>query len=417
MQTRDFIKHFTFTEADRAYVTLGANTRLNPLTHRAQLGTYGVGTYPTDPDLYVKTRLANPEAVREWKGFEADVIHRKIDNAQVTSLGFRLSDGTDEFWWSGSAWEINTTNWNTEAEVSANISMFPITSKKLQIVINLLTTDETVTPELIEVRVLYSALLDSELEDMILRTLVRELKAIRPVTRFPVKKAATGTTIDLDDFPLDADYNVVDVDAAFNHTDDPDHVIDIYQSHTTKADGRVDVITLSASVEAGKTVWLRLLYKPRVIVQTSRDYIEVEHIPALIIEDARLVDAVQRTGQDHVGNRSDFSAVVLPNPIQGELEFTLVAIADKVVDGLRLSAAVKRWFGDNPTIRSSGLDEAYSLRLVDEYEHRGTATEEDLFSWRATFRVERFNVWSRGSRAGYLVKKLNLTGDLDAVIE
>lgn len=417
MELRDFIKHFTFTEADRAYVTLGTDTRLNPDTHRAQLGTYGVATYPTDADLYVKTRLTNPEAVREWKGFEAYVVHKKVNNTQVTSVGFRLSDGTNEFYWNGSTWEVNTSDWNTEDEVSANISAFPVTSKKLQVVVNLVTTDSSVTPELEEIRVLYGALLDSELEDMILRTIVRQLKTIRAVTRFPVKKASTGDTIDLDDFPLDADYNVVDVDSAFNHTDDPNHATDIYASHTTKANGQVDVITLTGSIDAGKTVWLRLLYKPSIAVQTSRDYSEIEKIPSLLIEGVRSVNAVPRHGKDYVGKRSDFSAVVVPSPTQGDLEFTLLAIADKVVDGLRLSAAVKRWFGDNPIIRSSGLDEAYSLRLVDEYEHRGTASEEDMFSWRATFRVQQFNMWHRGSQAGYLVKRFKTTGNVDVTVE
>jgi len=413
MQLRYFIKHFTFTEKDRNHITLGTNTRLNPVTHRAQLGTYGVDTYPTTADLYVKTRLTNPEAVRQWQGFEVEVIHKSILGVQKTSVGFRLSDGTDQYWWTGSVWQINTTSWNTEAEVAANISAFPATSRKLQVVVNLKTDDVTVTPELVEIRVLYGAQLDSELEDMILRTIVRGMKNIRAITRFPIKMATTGITIDLDNFTLDADYNVVDVDAAFNHTDDPEHNTDLLDSY----DPGTKVITLISQVAAGKTIWLRLEYKPRVAVQTSRDYIEVEHIPSLIIEDVALMDAVQRFGEDYVGKRSDYTATIVPAPVQGNLEFTLSAIADKVVDGLRLSAAVKRWFGDNPLIRSTGLDEAYNLRLVDEYEHRGTASEEDLFTWRATFRVENFCIWTRSPESGYLVKKFKATGDADFTVE
>jgi len=413
MDLRQYIKHFTFTEKDRGDVTLGTDTRLNPVTHRAQLGTYGVATYPTIADLYVKTRLTNPEAVRQWLGFEVEVIHKSILGVQKTSVGFRLSDGTNQYWWTGSAWQINTSNWNTEAEVATNISTFPATSRKLQVVANLKTVDSSVTPELVEIRVLYGAQLDSELEDMILRTIVRGMKSIRAITRFPIKMATTGITIDLDNFPLDSDYNVVDVDAAFNHTDDPDHNADLLDSY----DSGTKVITLVSQVTAGKTVWLRLEYKPRVAVHTSRDYIEVEHIPSLIIEDVALVDAVQRFGEDYVGKRSDYSATILPAPTQGNLDFTLSAIADKVVDGLRLSAAVKRWFGDNPLIRSTGLDEAYSLRLVDEYEHRGTPSEEDLFTWRATFRVRNFCIWTRSPESGYLVKKFSTTGDLDMTVE
>lgn len=425
MDLRDFIKHFTFKERDRDVITLGPSTRLNPTTHRAQLAESAAGTYSTDAGLYVKTWLAQPQAVREWRGFEAYVVHKKIRNEQVTSLGFRLSNGTDEFYWTGSEWEVNTVDWNTEAEVADNISSFSAASRKLQVVVNLATSNELVTPELIEIRVLYGALLDSEIEDIVFRSFVPALRsAVRSVTRFIITKAADGDTIALDDFPLEGDYRVVGVDAAFNYTDDPGLDTDLFQSHTSKStpsdpwtDGTVDVITLSSSVDAGKRVWLRLQLEPVVADQTSRDWYEVEHLPSLLIESVSFIESAQRQGDDYVGNRNDATAKLLPGPTQGTLQVALAGITDKIVDSLRLGAVVNRYFGDSPTLVSTGLDESYRLRLVDVHDSRNSPNEQDVRAWRKVFYIEHFCVWDRASVDAYLVKRFQTTGNVAVTVE
>lgn len=416
MQLRDFIKDFTFLERDRPHVELGPGTYLNADTHMIQLEN--VGGYSTDPDLYVKTKLAYPQAVKQWKGFEVFAYNKSVGSEVRTSLGYRLSDGTDEYFWNGSAWEINAADWNTEAEVASNISSFPVTSRKLQIVINLVTTDSTLTPEVFQIKVLYGALLDSEIEDIIFRSLVPSIRdSVTTVTRYVIVKAVTGNTIALDDYPLDSDLRVVGVDAVFNHTTDPEHDIDIYSSHTTKVepsdpwvDGTVDVITLTEDIDVGERAWIRLLLQPVVAEQTSRDYYEVEHIPSLILESIAFIDPVQRNSIDHVGNRDDFSAVSIQGPEQGHLEITLAGITDKVTDSLRLNAALTRYFGQNPLITSTGLDESYKMRLVDVYTSASTADERDTRMFRKTFRIENFCIWDRASEEAYLVERLQATG-------
>ncbi len=423
MELRDFIKFFTFTEPDRSRVVLGTDTRLNPLTHRAQLKEDAAGEYPTADDLYVKTWVANPLAVREWRGFEADVIHKRIDNEQVTSAGFRLSDGTDEFYWDGASW-VTGVNWNTEIEVADHISAFPATSRKLQVIVNLKTTNKLVTPELVGIRVLYGALLDSEIEDMVLRSFVPLLRsAVRSVTRLIAAKNGSNNTVSMDDYRLDGDYRVIDVDAVFNHTDDPDHNQDLYESHTTRSvpddprhDGTVDVITLNALVTAGKSLWLRLLVEPVVAIETSRDYYEVAHLPCLVIENISFLGAVLRKTEDYVGNKGSGLARILPGPRQGTLEISLAGITDKIVDGMRLSSAVSRFFGERPLISSTGLDERYRLRLVDPHGSSSSPNAEDIRTWRKVFRIENFCTWERAAEDGFLVRHLKFRGSLQVTI-
>ena len=424
MEIRSFIKLFTWTEEDRGRVVLGTDTRLNPVTHRAQLGTYGVNAFPTADDLYVKSWVSNPRAVKQWQGFEATVIHKNIEDVQVTSVNYRLSDGTDQYWWNGSSWEVNTSSWNTEEEVAANISQFPVIARKIQVVVNLKTTDPTVTPELVEIKVLYGALLDSEVEDMVLRSLIPALRSyVHPVTRVPLAKAGSNNTIDLNDYKTDADFRFVGVDAVFNDTDDPQHDTDLYESHTVRStpgvpwtDGTVDVITLNALVDDGKRVWLRMLYEPVVAIETSRDWYELEHIPSLIIESITY-EARKLPGEDYVGNKGDGTAVIVPAPLQGRLSLGLRGVAGLLVDHNRLADKVKRFFGDNPTLASTGLDESYRLWLVDEHEHRGGPNAEDIHTWRKTLRIENFRVWDQGARGGYLVKRFVITGSLGVTVE
>lgn len=423
MQLRSFIKVFTWEESDRSSVVLGANTRLNPVTNRAQLGSYDSAVYPTDSDLYVKSWVANPGEVREWQGFESTIIHKTVNGSQVTGEGFRLSDGINEYWWDGDSWEIDTTNWNTEAEISANIVSFPATARKIQVVVNLSTTDETQTPELVEIKILFGALLDSELEDLLLRSLVPELRSeIRPVTRF-ILLATEIDQIDLKQFKLDGDYRVVDVDAVFNHTTDPSHNTDIYSSHTSRSeptdrwvDGQVDVITLSPSVGVGNTLWLRLKYEPVVAIETSRDYYEIEHVPCLVIESTRY-NAREFGGEHHVGNKGDYTAKVLKSPLQGTLEVSLVGMSGKLVDHERLNAEVNRFFGSSRVIRSTGLDESYRLWLVGEHEHRSRPNASDLRTWTKIIRVENFRTWHRSVEDGYIVNRFLITGDAGVTVE
>lgn len=421
MELRQFVKHFYFRDSDRSLLTLGTDTRVNPLTNRAQLQEDSNNEYPTSDDLYVKSRLTNPLAVREWQGFEAFIAHKKIYGETKTSAGFRLSDGTDEFYWNGSAWEVNTSDWNTEAEVSANISSFSVASRKLQVVVNLKTTDKTVTPELVEIRVLYGGVLDDEIEDIIVRTLLPALRGLRPITRFVETMVVLSDTVDLWDSEgntkFEGAYKIVDVDSAYNDTDDPDHLTDIYQSHTSKPSGEVDVVSLTTGVAAGKDVFLRLKYEPVVAVETSRDFYEIDMLPQLVIEDIAFVDATEFPLDDHVGDRDTGTARVLPGPLQGDLLCSMVGMADKLVDVQRLGAAVSRYFGQTPLLTSTGLDESYRLWQVEDYDYRGSPNAQDVHTWRKVFRIQHFCVWNRPARDGNLVKRFKTTGNVIFTVE
>lgn len=425
MDLRKFIKVFSWTEQDRSRVVLGPNTRINPETNRAQLGTYDSEEYPTDSDLYVKSWVSYPQAMRQWLGFEATVVHKKnLDGEQVTSVGFRLSAGTAQYYWNGTAWVASAGNWNTEEEIAAHISAFPATERKLQVIANLKTTDADYTPELIDVKVLFSALIDSEIEDLVERSLLPSLRAsVRPITQVALTKIGTDNQVEFSGYPIDAGYRFVGVDAVFNHTDDPGHDADLYESHTTRVDldnpwvnGTVDAITLNALVTAGKMLWIRLKYEPVVALSTNRDWRELAHVPAVVIESVTYA-AQKLSGEDYVGNKSDGSAVVIPAPLQGRLSITMLGVSGTLVDHERMAAEVTRFFGSHDPVVSTGLDETYRLWLVDEHEQQGGADSDELYAWRKTARIEGFRMWDQGATNGYLVQRFRVTGAVEVTVE
>jgi hypothetical protein len=423
MLLRKFISVFTWAEEDRPQVVLGPYTRINPETHRAQLGVYGEDEYPTAADLYVKSRILNPLKVRQWLGFEAVTIQKKVEGIQVTNVRFRLSDGTNQYWWNG-AWTLGTGGWNTEEEIAVLISTFPTTTKKLQVVVNLSTSDATETPELIEVKILFSAAIDSELEDLLERSLLPRLREeIHPVTRLTLVKTTNGNEIDLTAYAIDTDYRIVGVDAVFNHTLDPEHLIDLYESHTTRStpndlwhDETVHVITLNAMVHSEETVWVRVVYEPAVMIETSRDWWQLAHLPALVIE-AISYQGAQLPGEDWVGNKSNGTAVVIPAPRQGRLDLELAGYTDKLFDLETLHKAVVEFFGNHYSLVSTGIDEAYRLRLTNVYDHRSAPNDEDLHTFRKSIAIENFRVWDKSARDDYLVTRFRFLGSLDATIE
>lgn len=419
MNYRRLIKFFIFDEDNRRKITLGDKTRLNPELHCLQLKQEASSdpdnphmVYPTDDNLIVKTWVAQPDATRGWLGFEAVVEHTDVDGVTVTSVGFRLSDGTDEYWWNGGAWVVNTTDWNTEAEVATNINSFPWTQKRLQIVINLKTTDSSATPVVKAVKVLYKAVIEFQ-EDLIYRSLVPKLKEIvRAIAEMLVEISADTSTIDIkNDYVLQTPYNVVDIDSVFIETDDPNHETDIFDSY----DDATQIIALSTVVSAGKHLRIRFVYEPEIAVTTSQDYTEIQKVPSVILDDINLVNATEFGYPVHVANKSDGTAVELPSPLRGDLEVMAHVITDKGVDQMRLADKLKDFFANNPLIRSTGLDEEYRLRLLDEYDMRTGANMGDLHTGRLRFSIVGALFYMRDSIDKHIVQSFK-TVDSNLVI-
>jgi len=405
------IKRFKFEEGNRLRIELTSNTRLDPQAHRLKLSE------PYQSSGIAKTWVTNPQSVKQWLGFQAVIHHATIGGSvggvpasvPITGANYRLTDGTDEYWHNGASWEVNTTDWNTEEEVAAEISSFPVTSQQLGIVVQLTTTDTAYTPELEEIRVLWGSDIEFH-EDLVYRSLVRSLRTnVRPIADYYLKPGAATTTIDLDTFPLKTPYNVVAIDSVYDRTDDPNRLVDLLDSY----DSGTNTITLNATLPQDHVAVVRFVYEPEVSVTTSQDYHEVGKVPALVLDDIDFIDAAPLAVNDEVVNKGDGSAVKVYAPIQGDLEVTLLALTDKGVDQQRLKAELQRYFENNPTLQSTGLDEAYTLWLIDEYDMRNVPSSADIHTGRVRFRIRDVVVYARDSVDSFGVQRFKLTGTED----
>jgi hypothetical protein len=413
MRIKKLIKTFEFLEKERADLTLGSEKiRLNPGTHYIQL-TATNAKYNLDSDIFFKTKIFQPSTVKQWLGFQADINHKLVDNVQVTSAGFRLSDGTDQYYWNGSSWEVNTTDWNTEGDIAVNITSFDVTPKKIQIICNLKTTDKFLTPELIRVKVLWGSNIEFE-EDLIYKTLIPSLKEnIRPIADLHGLKGVTGSTIDLNDYNIETPYDITEIDSVYNITDDSDQFTNLYSSY----DINTKIITLTGSVDQNKTIKVRFYYKPNIAVNTSQDYLEVGKVPSIILDDIDLVNSKIQTISDNVINKGDNTAVKVLPSIQGDLDIQIIYMADKQIDLTRLGDEIKRYFIIHRTIRSVGLDEEYDLYFQEKGNYTLSANREGLQSAAVRCRIKNVNYIVQGSQDKYAIQKLNITGMANSIVE
>jgi hypothetical protein len=412
---RTHIKHLTFMDSDRPNLTIGANVRAAVETQRAQLKENAQLKYSTAPNLFIITAPAKPGKATQLTGFDVVAIHKKdSDGVTVTSLGFRLHNGTDQFWWDGAAWVVNTTNWNTEAEVDAHIGTFALPADKtFRVVLNLVTTNVSFTPEVEEVRISWIGQWDSYLDDMVHRSLIPGLKQ-QTVVEFtwPLEMPKAGTTVGLYAAKLESGYKwgkdspggLATPQAVYNNTDDPGHATNLFQAW----DNATGVLTLTGSVAKGKMLWILVRYEPHVALTTSQDFDEVEKMPLVAIEGVQFVRAARVGQDDYLIHRAAGNGTLLPAPLKGDLEMDLVVSADKQVDAMRLAEAVQSYIGNTPLIRSTGLDEWYRLQLVDEFGQRGSPGQDEVHSWVASIRVVGFLVWDQQARTVPVVTDFHL---------
>lgn len=413
MRLKTIFKRFIFEESNRSELTFGTDTRLNPGENRLELVATD-GVYPTTADLNVKTWVANPLTVKQWIGFDVIAQHQKGDDGitPLSSLGFRLSDGTDEYWWNGAAWEVNTSDWNTEAEVSNNIASFPVTERKIQVVINLVTTDESVTPYVFEILVAYKSNVEFE-EDLIARSLIPALRnGIRPISDFVIELSSATATIDLEnDYPLETPYDITEIDSVYNKTDDPNQFTDLFQSYNPST----KVITLSSSVGAGKLVWIKFTYKPMVAISTDVNYIEVDTVPAIHITSVKN-NVIELNHDTAVRNKSAKTAVQVVRPNQVTVNVSLVGVTSLMKDQMRLGDELERFFANNKQLTSVGLDEKYDMIVTKDYEPRPTQGEDNVKTGLLSISIRNTLKYHRDERNAYIVDAFKITGDVSVAI-
>jgi hypothetical protein len=417
---RRLLKCLDFTADALASVTISDTSKIEIVGRHLVLlaSTDYLGTgYPTNETPYAETALYSPGALIAWHALQVFRSEPEdIEGNAVTDVRLRLSDGTDHYYWTGAAWAITTTEWNTVEDACDNFSSW---TGPVAFVVGLRTTDGDYSPSVTAIKFLYEVAVPSMLEDWIYRTIVPELEeGLRPETDFTITGPG-GSTIDLDNFPLEGGLQLLDVVSVWDHTSDPDHLADLFLSY----DSGTREITLSQPITAGNVVWIRGPYQPTVAVTTSQDYDEIASAPAVEL-DFDIVSDAEAAADDYIMDEfaDPPTAVILPAPRRVDIELTLSVTAGLAIDLVRLVEEVIRFCQENKVLASRSTLERATFRLSDAMTWPKAPNLSDVQAASVLIRMDNVHLWTRdaydadaASGVGFGVEALVATAQIGPV--
>lgn len=377
MPSRGYLWQYTFTASD-GYVLSNSEfmtasngvVKLREVQRAARMPGRPWTMFSRRTDLHVRTEPFAPTARKTWDFVE--VIANVPEN---THIDVRVHDGSDPLWWNGAAWAVaGAGDWNTEAELNANLSDYD--GDSLAIEVRLRTDLDTVTPSLASIGLAWTGEAINWLKSWIYDGIVESLKAnLRPTTAIPVDGNGTDE-FDLDGYDLGAGYRITEVVEAYNHTSDPRHRINILTGYAGT------VATLSEVVPEGDTLFMLARYAPQISVTTSPDYVDKARVPAVWITDIRTQSrpsmqggsgpaVIDRTVDPPAGR-------VLLNPIpMSDIVFTYAILAPSSNDEIDLAEAMRTFVEGYTVIHLPALDLKCNLEPRVPFEWNTSQEEQD----------------------------------------
>jgi hypothetical protein len=355
---------------------------------------------------------------RQWQTVATTDARRIQSTHLVTGIGWRVSDGTNDYWFNGTAWVLPTgeAHWNSDVEVAENINTFPVTSKQIQLIAKLWTMDRWYTPLLEGYRLMIWAEFDW-FEDLTIRSLVPRM---RQDFQFVMNFAALSSGGDTFNILTDDQYipeqltNIVDVDAVYNHGTDPDHQTNILLSYNT---GTGDVV-LTAPVALDTQLFLRYVIEPEVAINfTNVDYNEIGKLPSIIVDSidivGRQVYAVQEISDlaDQTGWKGSYPYWV------EEARFNCVLITGSIVNAMRLYTEAASFVVRGATqipghkiggiLTTKALDLEHTLKFLPGSRYNPKANISDVKQASFTIILRDFYAWLRDVEEKPIVLNFN----------
>ena len=422
------IKVLCFGNSDRPNILLSDPTKIRLNAEKTpghvQLngGFEDVDPFPLDTDLTVRSEFTTPNGIKQWTFFE--VVR---DEPVETTMRYRFDNGLREIFWDGAAWVTATaTDWNTELEIQMNISTFPFDNNTISVLINMLTTDDAITPKLRGINLL--GLFEFEVyEDLIKSLLMKMFDDIRPCTDAVASVLTTTSTFDLGgEYELqNQGYNIVDVPRMYNKTDDPlekNNIVDSYTPGALNQDGQTNapgIVTTTVPIDASKIFKMKIQYVPEIADYTDEDYFEIAQVPLIALEnveeierrDGLRVDAsTTQTGAGGIIIRdlTNMTAVQVLPPAQIDLRIGYAVFTDSNRDQKRLMEAIEKFFQMNKMLYSFAFDEPYGLSVVKRIEYEAKGASANLRKATGTFDIRGVVLYELPAVDVHLVEKVNV---------
>lgn len=385
------IKNFTFNEKIRDdlifsdITKIRLNTEGGDLASKVQLKLDANGRYPLDSDLYIETPLITPNAVQTWLKFEIIAVEDEFTGFPRPEFGFRVKVKTTagNYWWDGAAWALaGAGDWNTEQEINANISTFPIATignKSIGFVVNISTSNDAITPELKEVKI--AGLFDIEFfEDLIYDSLIRKLNTEFRSTSVIVVPSTGSASLNLNTVLENKKYNITGITKVVDKTADALKLVNLFSLYSPGAarqDGFTNepgTVTFSGAIPLNNLIEITFEYVPEIMINTGVDYYEEPAFPALVFENIDEVDIRGFKIKDTNGRERDFirdkvnlTAILEMSPEQRDYRFNYAVYTGSQLDQTRLPEDLKRFWANNKVVKSWGLDQDYDINITAEF--------------------------------------------------
>lgn len=394
MGLKKLIRNFVFKDdirndlifSDPDKIRLEPESQVAP-TRGIILNNRVTGEYPTDDDIYIETPFLEPNALKQWLKFEARVDEDEFAQRGVpdgTSIGFKIKTTGGNMWWNGTMWEMaGASDWNTEQEINDHISTLPIASignKKIGFVLNLKTTNPTLTPEVKELKLLGQ--FDIEfLDDIIYDGIIRKLNSEFRTSSIVAFHSGSSplSSVDLNSILENKAYNISGIRSVYNITDDPMKLTNLFSGYSTGAprkDGFTydpGIVTFNTSIPADKVVEVVFEYLPEIMVVQDQDFYEVKTFPSIVFESIISTDQTgfinrpqNSIGEDYIRDKANLTAYQQQSPRQTTLRFAYAVLTNSQMDQTRIANDLNEFWSNNSEVRTYGLDNKYGISISQE---------------------------------------------------
>jgi hypothetical protein len=422
-------KVLTFDEASRKTLVYSDAAKLR--LSNDNKADYGLelkkvnGLYPTDADLSIRSRIMKTMKLKRLLGF--DEYATLPDD---TALKYRILFGPTASvgrWWNGAAWvAAGASDWNTAAELAANLPSLTLPAPEVAVLVNLSTADPEATPHLREIRLLGE--FDIEWwDDLIYDTIVRSLiDTLRATTDAEFAVAATTSTLDFaTQYPLEnKGYNFTGVKAVYNLTADPQmlqNLAGLYTPGAANLDGSFapGSVALTSPVNMNDIGRVVFEHVPEIAVNTSQDYYEPERMPCVVFEKIEDIPTADGSGQRDntlpgivVRNVAALTAVDVGAPRQFIARFNYAVMSTSQMDQARVTDALNRWASRTRVIRTWGLDEQVNLEQESSLGTDGKTDLNDVKVTTGSFLIRGVTFFLKEAKDYAIVNQVNLDLEL-----
>ena len=362
-------------------------------------------SFPTTGESTFQTLTFEPESVKAWTMIELVADQVSVDGVVATSTTILVGNSSGFQFWDGTQWRAPLAGeYNTVADVNANLSTFPFTERSIVFSIRLQSLTGVATPRVRGLKILWES--DAfTLEDVIYRSLIRSMRtSLRPIAEYSVNSDGT-TSIALS--PVETPYQIRDVDSVYDEGADPDRLIDIASSY----DEVSNTITLTSAPASGSPLMVRFAYEPVVAEHTGQDFVELAKVPAVTIEGLRSFETFEIPRGESVIDEGTRSGWELREGKQISLAFDVIATTDKSKDLTRLMTDLISFFDDG-LLDLTQIGEKVALRTEEPFADRtGSPKQSGLRSGRIRVILDRVVFYTATAREITGVRSFQAGGD------